>query len=225
MMATPDETRTEPPPSARRSRSRARKGEGLLLRDEILDAAERLLLRTGSAEAVSIRDVADAVGVTPPSIYRHFQDKDSLIAEVSARHFATFDAQLAAAVVGIDDPVEAVVARGRAYIRFGLANPEPYRILFMTRPESIPQELQEQWFQQSGQFLDLVEACQACIDADRLRPEYTDALQVALGLWARVHGLTSLAVSKPFLPLSDEDFIDSYVDACLRGIVADETPS
>lgn len=201
-------------------RPRARKGEGSRLRDEILDATEALLLRTGSAEAVSIRDVANTVGVTPPSIYRHFQDKDTLIAEVSARHYAAFDSELAAAVVGIDDPVDVLVAIGRAYVRFGLANPEPYRILFMTRPEDMPKD-QEEFFQKAGSFRDLVKACQACIVGGRLRPEHSDALRVALGLWARVHGLTSLALSKPYLPLADQDFVDEYADACLRGIVAD----
>lgn len=220
-MAISDPTTTEAQRSAKRRRTRARRGEGPLLRDEILTATERLLLRTGSAQAVSIRDVADAVGVTPPSIYRHFQDKDSLIAEVSAQHFAAFDAELAAAIVGVKDPVDVLVAMGRAYMRFGLANPEPYRILFMTRPENIPDDFQQEFFQKAGAFLDLVAACQACIDAGRLRPQYSDALRVALGLWARVHGLTSLALSKPFLPLGDQDFVEEYADACLRGIVAD----
>jgi AcrR family transcriptional regulator len=49
-------------------RHRARRGEGDRLREEILAAAERLLLETGDESAVSIRAVADAVGVTPPSI-------------------------------------------------------------------------------------------------------------------------------------------------------------
>src|ERR671919_168101 len=81
---------TPVPAIAAARRPRARKGKGAALRDEILDATERLLLKLGSAEAVSIRSVADAVGVTPPSIYRHFTDKTELIFEVSARHFAAF---------------------------------------------------------------------------------------------------------------------------------------
>ena len=67
------------------TRPRARKGQGDLLRTDILEAAERLLLETGSEDAVSIRAVADATGVTPPSIYRHFRDKQHLLFEVCAR--------------------------------------------------------------------------------------------------------------------------------------------
>lgn len=191
------------------------------MREEILDATERLLLTTGSADALSIRAVCDAAGVTPPSIYRHFRDKEALIAEVCARRLAAFNETLLAAVEGVDDPVDALVVRGRAYIEFGLANPEPYRILFMTRLDTIPVMEQTAWLEGSDAFADAVENVQACIDAGRLRPEHTDAFQVAAGLWARVHGLTSLAISKPHLGLGEKDFIDSYAEECLHGIARD----
>jgi AcrR family transcriptional regulator len=119
-------------------RTRARRGEGERLREEIIAAAERLLIRSGDAEAVSIRAVADAVGVTPPSIYLHFTDKIELLFAVCARHFQALDHYMEKAVAGVDDPVEPLLRRGRAYIRFGLENPEPYRILFMSKPGATP---------------------------------------------------------------------------------------
>ncbi|HEY3140912.1 MAG TPA: TetR/AcrR family transcriptional regulator, partial [Acidimicrobiales bacterium] len=199
-------TSAEPRPEVSltlRRRSRARKGEGPRLRDEILDATQRLLLQTGSAEEVSIRGVADAVGITPPSIYRHFPDKQSLIYEVSERHFTTLEEEIGKAVAGIDDPVDALMARGRAYVRFGMANPEPYRVMFMTAPEGVPLDQQQSWLAHSKVFADTVEAVERCIEAGRFRPEHNDPFRVTLGFWARVHGLTSLAVSKPFLPIDD----------------------
>jgi AcrR family transcriptional regulator len=227
---TPDDAATEEPASddpveapATPRRPRARRGEGPRLRDEILAAAERLLLTTGSSEAVSIRAVAEAVGVTPPSIYRHFPDKETLIFEVSARHTAVLGEELRQAVAGIADPVEALAARGRAYVRFGLRNPEPYRIMFMTRPSGTVVDLQEGWFQHSAVFTDALRGVQDCIDAGRLRPEHADAYRVCLGFWARVHGLTSLAVSKPFLRI-DDGFIDEYIETTLYGIVAGPPP-
>ena len=68
-------------------RRRAPRGSGDQLRDEILDATTDLLLETGHAKAVSIRSVAKRVGVTPPSIYLHFADKDALLDAVCARYF------------------------------------------------------------------------------------------------------------------------------------------
>jgi AcrR family transcriptional regulator len=201
-------------------RRRSRRGEGPRLSDEILEATEALLLRTGSAEAVSIDAIAAAVGVTPPSIYRHFADKQTLMYAVSERHFRTLDALVEQAVAGLGDPVEALAAAGRAYIAFGTAHPEPYRILFLTHREMTPEAVQAEWA--SGpppSFLRFVALVQACIDAGRLRPGLTDALQVALGLFARFHGLTSLMVSRPFLPFG-EGFADDYVETSLRGVVA-----
>src|SRR5919202_69736 len=95
-------------------RARARRGEGELLRNDILAAAEQLLIQTGDDDAVSIRAIADAAGVTPPSIYLHFADKSELLAAVCEARFRDFDQYLQDATAGIDDPVEALGARGRA---------------------------------------------------------------------------------------------------------------
>src|SRR5688500_4868576 len=122
------------------ARPRARKGDGDLLRTEILEATERLLLETGSEEAVSIRAVADATGVTPPSIYRHFTDKQHLLFEVCARQLTRLDDAIEAACAGIDDPLEAMRARGRAYVRFGVEHPEHYRIMYMGPAYATPDD-------------------------------------------------------------------------------------
>jgi AcrR family transcriptional regulator len=202
-------------------RPRLPRGEGRQLRDEILAATEAMLLETGSVQAVSVRAVADAVGVTAPSIYRHFADKSELIFEVCARHFTALEAYISEACDGIDDPVDSLTALGRAYIEFGLANPEPYRIMFMTRADAAPEQYQGPALAESAAFSHLLTCVQACIDAGRLRPECTDAYRVAIGLWARVHGLTSLRVSKPDMEWPDDpEFLPEFADTCLRGIVA-----
>jgi AcrR family transcriptional regulator len=210
-------------PTATARRPRARRGEGAALRDEILDATERLLLETGSAEAVSIRAVADRVGVTPPSIYRHFTDKADLIFEVCARHFAALDELLANAVEGVEDPVDRLRAMGLAYMRFGLANPEPYRILFMTPADATPEEYKVVVLRDNAAFDQVRRCAQDCIDAGRFRPGFTDAYRLAIGFWARVHGLTSLLITKPEFPwpADREAFVDEYGSICLAGVVRD----
>ena len=114
------------------TRPRSRRGEGDALRGEILDAAERLIVRAGDAGAVSVRAIAAAVGVSPPAIYLHFPDKDALVFAVCERRFEEFDATLEAAGATTDDPVESLRRRGRAYVEFGVEHPEAYRVLFMT---------------------------------------------------------------------------------------------
>lgn len=194
------------------ARPRARKGDGELLREEILEAAERLLLETGSEEAVSIRAVAKAVGVTAPSIYRHFPDKTHLMFEVCERQFALLDEVLQQAIVGIDDPVEAMAARGRAYVRFGVEHPEHYRIMFMGPASTTP----EQWGDviATASFANLIQGIQRLIDAGLLYPD-TDTYTTALHVWANIHGLTSLLVARPGMAWPDlEPFVEDHLEQC-----------
>jgi AcrR family transcriptional regulator len=215
-MTVPDAT------ALRNRRTRSRRGEGRQLRDQIIEATEQLLLDTGSSEAVSIRAVANAVGVTPPSIYRHFPDKTTLIFEVCNRHFAALDALFATAIEGIDDPVEALAAIGRTYIEFGTSNPEAYRTIFMTRSDETPAEFQDERLADVTAFGTVMGIVQDCIDSGRFRPEYDDAARATMGFWARAHGLTSLLVTKPNFPWPDDDrFVADYMDSCLRGLLAD----
>jgi AcrR family transcriptional regulator len=194
-------------------RRRAPKGSGDLLREEILEATERLLLETGSEEAVSIRAVAKAVGVTAPSIYRHFVDKTHLIFEVCGRQFERFDVILEEAVAGIEDPVEAMRARGRAYVRFGIEHPEHYRIMFMGRAATTPQQWDD--VLRTGSFAHLMEGIQAVQDQGRSRSDQ-DAFTIALHVWANIHGLTSLLVAKPSIPWPDlERFVEEHLDQCM----------
>ena len=200
-------------------RPRARKGEGDRLRDEILEAAEALLLETGSEDAVSIRAVADRVGVTPPSIYRHFDDKNTLLFEVCDRQFGRFHEYLDAKRSGHADPVEAVKAIGRAYVEFGLTYPEHYRIMFMGRSDLTPDQYEDHVLAEQASFMELVGAVEECIAAGRLqRP----AFETATILWTSVHGLTSLLISKPNFPWPPvEELVEHTIDIVGTGLFVD----
>ncbi len=202
--------------TAVRTRPRSRRGEGETLRAELLDATERLMIETGRADAVSIRAIADAVGVTPPSIYLHFPDKESLILAVCERHFDVFDSVIEEAGRSTDDPVDSLQRRGRAYVRFGLENPEPYRILFMTRTESA-QQRDVVVGAGARAFQHLVDAVQRCIDVRAFRR--VDPVLAATGVWTAVHGVTSLLISMPGFPWPDVDaLVDHVTDIQIGGL-------
>ena len=169
------------------------------------------MLKTGDEAAVSIRAVAEAVGVTPPSIYMHFADKDALLVAVCAEHFAKLDEVSEAAVLGVKDPMERIERRGRAYIQFGLDNPEPYRIMFMTRTASGLQMSDEELAQMSS-FHHLREDVEAAMAVGRMPKG--DSFAMGCGLWAVVHGITSLLISKPNFPWPPlEEFIGAAIGA------------
>lgn len=198
-------------------RSRARRGDGDLLRGEILAATGRLLAQLGDEDAVSIRAVAAAVGVTPPSIYRHFADKDTLIHEVCAAHFREFDAFMQAAGDGAPDALGALLARAPAYVRFGLDHPEHYRVLFMARSTHGLDEDPDN--PGTAAFAHLVGAVQAAIDEGALTAG--DAVLYALGLWSALHGVTSLLISLPNFPWPEaEDLARHVARTQLRGLGA-----
>jgi AcrR family transcriptional regulator len=198
-------------------RARARRGEGELLRAEILAAAERLLIQTGDQGAVSVRAIADAAGVTPPSIYLHFADKSELLMAVCEARFTDFLRFLDGAIAGIDDPLEALWAMGRAYVRFGLDNPEHYRIMFMTRPLS--EEVPLDRLPGMTTFGRLVESVARCMDAGAIAAG--DAFLVSTNLWTAVHGITSLLIARPDFPWPDLDrMMALLVDVQSRGLQA-----
>lgn len=199
-----------------RSRARARRGEGAKLRDIIIDATERLLVEAGDPDDVSIRAIADAVQVTPPSIYLHFADKDDLIVAVCARAFAAFDATIEEATTA--DPVESLRRRAHAYVHFGLENPAQYRILFMS--PGIGDGAVGEDGQRTGTvaFTHLVDAVQRAIDAGALRADLDPHL-IATGLWTSMHGVTSLLIARPgFAWPETEKLIDHVCATALRGL-------
>ena len=199
--------------SAAAPRPRARKGEGDRLREEILDATERLLIRTGDQEAVSIRAIARAVGVTPPSIYLHFADKAELIFAVCAQHFVALDDAIETAAASAEDPIHELRLRGQAYVRFGIEHPEQYRILFMSRPSAMPDAWTPETMLENAAFTHHLAAVQ------RAFPDVPDAHLVAIGLWAAAHGVVSLLISQPDFPWPDVDaLVDHMLATQTRGI-------
>jgi AcrR family transcriptional regulator len=159
-----------PPPA------RARRGQGDRTRAAILDAAEALLKESGSEDAVSIRAVAERVGVTPPSIYRHVPDKAHLIFEVCARQFDRLDEEVVAPVVATEtDPLEAMFRVGRGYVRFGIENPEVYRIMFMGHADHTPELYADERVLDPGALGVTIALMQQAMDAGQVRTDVGDA--------------------------------------------------
>jgi AcrR family transcriptional regulator len=199
-------------------RTRAKRGEGDKLRAQILDAATALLMETGDQEAVSIRAVAERVGVTPPSIYMHFADKNELLFAVCEQHFNALDQVIQQATEEIADPLEALRQGGRAYIQFGLDHPEQYRILFMSKPAAAPEGFQEERLKGSSAFDHLVQMVEAGVSAGVFAG---DPVMIAICLWVSVHGVTSLLLSNPNFPWPErEAVIDAVLATPMFGLVA-----
>src|SRR5947209_20407008 len=106
------------------------------LRQAILTAAGELFLEQGY-ERFSLRKVAERIGYSPTTIYLYFRDKDDLLFTVVDEGFVRFGQQLAAAAASTVDPWERIIALSRAYVAFGLQNPEYYQLMLMQRSDSL----------------------------------------------------------------------------------------
>lgn len=208
-------------------RRRAPRGSGEQLRDEILDAATDLLLATGHARDVSIRSVAERVGVTSPSIYLHFADKNALLDAVCARYFEKFDLEMQRAAEGQPTTLDVLRAQGLAYVRFATRTPELYRIA--TMGEGNPGSDVDATLANSA-FVHIRDSVRTLMDEGVYAPE--DPTTVALELWSAAHGVTAMVIAKPYLPIGDvEEFADRVFRAVCNGrIVAgivglDSTPT
>ena len=202
------------------ARRRSPRGQGEQLHAQILAVAAELLAESGREDDVSIRAVADRVGVTPPSIYLHFADKDALLDAVCVEAFTDLHESMAAAGAGAqDDVVAALAAQGRAYIAFARSRPEHYRLMFMRRPGhdlEMPTEAE----------VSAVAGLSTVIDTLRIAQQQgilardDDPVRVALTLWSAVHGMAALLIAKPHFPWGDTDeLIGRVVAMTLYGVV------
>ena len=197
---------------------RADGSQGARLRKHILDAAARLLEETRDLDAISVRAVAGEAGVSPAAIYRLFTGRSELIFGLCELRFRELDVVCEEAAAASPDPLESLRLRGRAYVRFGLAHPEEYRVWFMTKPDLTPQWTAER-IMNGPVVTHLVEAVRVCLEAGVIRP--ADPKMVAFGLWSAVHGLTSLLITKPAFPWPD---VDELVDHILSMLVVGLVP-
>ncbi|WP_158299715.1 TetR/AcrR family transcriptional regulator [Glycomyces paridis] len=194
-------------------RERNRRGQGGLLREEILDAAHAVLVESGGEGAVTIRGVARKAGIAPQSCYLHFATRDDLLWALYAREFDRLHARLLAA--GADaPPLERLRARARAYCAFAMDEPGAYALLFQTRGVA-----EHDW---DGRLpgratIELwVATVAAVVDDGR------DALVAATELWAALHGSVTLRRDLPAFtwPLGQDETIDRVI----RALVAPRFP-
>ncbi len=128
----PASDRVAPSPGATNDKPRARnrRGQGDRLRQDLIDEAARQLAEQGNVDAVSLRKVASAVGVSPTSVYRHFEDHTALLVAAVGHIWDVFATTMATAQREGDSPYKRLWDSGTTYIRFANEEPGMYRVLF-----------------------------------------------------------------------------------------------
>jgi len=184
----------------KKASAQRRKEQRAATRRAILDAAIELFQEEGY-ENFSLRQVAEAIGYTPTTIYLYFKDKDDLLFHTAMEGFDTFGKMLQEAYDSSIDPLERLKAEGQAYVRFALENPVNYRLMFMQRGEFLERETPEGCESVIDSFNILETTVKECLEAGHFKPG--DARSYAAIIWASVHGLASLAIATTYF--SEED--------------------
>lgn len=171
---------------ARSAVARSRDLESEATRRAILDAAEELLAAGGEA-GLAIRELCARAGVTPPTIYHHFGDKQALVDRVVDDCFTEFDAALARRAAPAD-PVEALRWAFDRYLEYGLTHPTHYRLMF-----------QRTAARRSAVGLASYDRLRRMVAAVDVAGRLTVPVEAATrACWCTAHGVTSLLVGGYF---------------------------
>lgn len=184
---------------------RKAKGQGGERREEILAHALRLISDEG-VHNVSTRRIAEAVGISQPTLYAYFPNRHALVAEVGQRAFADLAARMRADAAAPGDAAARLLAVARSYIRFGLEQPDAYRVAFMLEAGSSEDKGGEDKVLAAGiETFTIHRACVAdYLGAGASEEEIT---LVAQSMWASLHGLVSLLIARPGFPWADREIL------------------
>jgi AcrR family transcriptional regulator len=176
------------------------------LRQDILDAARQILLEEGPNH-LSMRRIARRIEYTPTTIYLYFKDKADLLFHLCEEVYGKIVEVIEAAGAAEEDPVARLRATMRAYIEFGLAEPDRYRIAFMTEiaPNVDPASFLEAGSMGIAAYELVRQRVRKAIKGRADNAEEVEA--VTQTLWAMAHGIISLLIAHRAFPWAEREIL------------------
>ncbi len=189
------------------------------LKEALIRAALELIAQKGPA-GFTFAEAARWAGVSPAAPYRHFRDRDELLADVARRGFDQFEAALARAWDGGRPDAFAAFDRvGKAYLQFARTEPAYYSAMFEAGiPLEASPELRDAGERAFAVLRTATERLVATMPAQNRPP----VLMMALHVWAMSHGIASLFgrgdAARRSLPMSPDDLLEAAILVYLRGL-------
>ncbi|REL33412.1 TetR/AcrR family transcriptional regulator [Rhodohalobacter sp. SW132] len=191
------------------------------LRDDILTVSRTLLIKEGFGK-MSMRKIAGEVDVSATSIYLHFKNKDELILALIETSIGRLANVLQQQLEDGDDPIRKLEKMADGFIYFALNHPQEYEIIYMVRPEEMPRFPKEK-FEQIRKIYELL--------ADIIKEgkergilHVDDPLMSAYTVWAQLHGVASVVISKRLdTRIPTDTFIKQAVDHIIQGFISQKT--
>src|SRR5215468_10617829 len=189
------------------------------LKDSLVRAALELIAEKGPA-GFTFAEAARWAGVSPAAPYRHFRDRDELLADVARRGFDAFETALKQAWDdGRPDPFTAFDRVGKAYLQFAKSEPAYYSAMFEA---GIPPEASPELREAGERAFAVLRAATERLVSTMPAQDRPPVLMMALHIWALSHGIASLFgrgdAARRALPMSPEDLLEAAVLIYLRGL-------
>jgi AcrR family transcriptional regulator len=189
------------------------------LKEALIHAALELIAQKGPA-GFTFAEAARWAGVSPAAPYRHFRDRDELMADVARRGFDQFEAVLALAWDGgRPDAFTAFDRVGKAYLKFARSEPAYYSAMFEA---GIPPEASPELREAGERAFAVLRAATERLVSTMPAQDRPPVLMMALHIWALSHGIASLFgrgdAARRALPMSSEDLLEAAVLIYLRGL-------
>jgi AcrR family transcriptional regulator len=189
------------------------------LREALVRAALDLIAKKGPA-GFTFADAARSAGVSSAAPYRHFRDRDALMADVARRGFELFEARLRQAWNdGRPNLNTAFENVGRAYLAFARDEPSHYSAMFEA---GVPHDSDAGLRDAANRAFEVLRHAAEVLCAAMPGPQRPPALMVALHVWALSHGIASLFArgdrGRRTLPMTPEELLEAGVLVYLRGL-------
>jgi AcrR family transcriptional regulator len=156
---------------------------------------------------VSTRQIAQAAGISQPSLYAHFPTRDAIAVELCCRAFETLQDQLECASQSTADPIDRIRTIARTYIDFGLRNEAAYRVAFML-------DMPAEHVDENSRVLAAGVAAFGVLQRafEDLENGAEQGELDAQSAWASMHGLVSLLIVRPQFPFAErEQLIEAHL--------------
>jgi AcrR family transcriptional regulator len=181
-----------------------------------LTSAAQAAVEAAGPEALSLRDLAQSLGVSTAAPYRHFPDRRALLAEVAARGFADLNAAYARAQAEAPTPMAAMRETARAYLTLAFGRPGLFRLMFGSdilgaeAPPGLVETAREAW--------DSLFSAVHALDPDA---ELATIKSRAITGWSTLHGFITLVQGgrlRGFMtePLTEADLLEAILDKTLH---------
>jgi AcrR family transcriptional regulator len=195
------------------------------LKEALVRAALALIAEKGPA-GFTFAEAARWAGVSPAAPYRHFSDRDELLADVARRGFELFTAALQDAWNdGLPDPMTAFERIGKAYLAFARAEPAYYSAMFEA---GVPLDASPDLAAAGERAFAVLRRASEILVARLPAKNRPPALMMALHVWSFSHGIASLFGradgGRRKLPMTPEELLEAGMLVYLRGLGIPEGP-